>query len=200
MNSKKKLIAAFSLSLCLLYVACYSQSREQNVTRFDANVAAENRTEKDTNLPAQEIAASPTPAKINKKKSNVQTATDLKSWIGKYPYNKDDKKFQNFFAVPQIKQKLMKVLGAEKYAEYAAPKTKSLQEPIKLEDGYLLVESHINSPDFSTVTHVLFAFQIERENTTHVYVVKDGKLNFFSDTQDNLPEEIEKKITVYADQ
>lgn len=202
MNSKKRALVFSSLSLCLLlYVACYSQFRQESVVRSETNASANNAIFQNENFDARNAATSPTPAKTNRKNPNGQTATpDLRSWIGKYPLNKDDKKFQNFFAVPQVKQRLSKVLGADKYAEFAAPKTKSVQEPIKLEDGYLVIESHINSADFSAVTHVLFALQIEKGSSTHVYVVKDGKLNFFSDTQETLPEEIEKKITVYAEQ
>ena len=198
----------FPILIIIFAVGCYgTQSAAIDVAPESSNRQT-NKEISPTPLPKEEV--SPTPP-IEKKQDNL-TASDLqvlKKWVGKYPIGENRKK-ENFFEVPEVKPALLSILGKKGYQDFLDGF--ELVEPIEsfkqtdtiggkqVDFDYLIIKgayvgksiSNENAPE-----HTLFVIEINHKEF-YILTTKGDKLMERGNVDEFvLPEEIEKKITIY---
>lgn len=192
-------------------VGCYdTKSDEMSVQPTMVN---ESRAKTDISPSPSEKEVSPTPPP--EKKPDVRDNSNLKSlknWVGKYPIGENKQK-ENFFALPEVKPTLVKILGAKDYQtfldgfELVEPiefvKTKDTIGGKQVNFEYLILQgSYVGKSILNdkAAEHTLFVIELNNKEF-YILTVKDDKLTETGNVNEFvLPEEIEKKITSYLPQ
>ena len=144
---------------------------------------------------------------VNKKKvdkkiiSKEKTDSDLKhlrKWIGKYPINPKDTKFNNFFSLKEVKIVLLGVLGQNGFEKLL--KHFHGYDLIYEKSGFLVMLGTTDKNDNQDVNYALVAIKVET-GETHIYFSDNKKLSNFSNVSENkkLPIEIKEDILIQTD-
>lgn len=122
----------------------------------------------------------------------------LREWVGKYPINPTDKKYANFFELPEVKKNLIQILKEDGFQNLL--KHFNGTNLIKEKDGFLVMLGTTAKNDEQDVDYGLVALNPET-GETHVLFSDANKLTAFSNASDdgNLTANIKKEILVYAD-
>lgn len=184
--------------LCFLIVAfalfsgCYEKV---SVTKAENNPPASQSAPENTTNEIKDF--SPTPEKV-KIETQTKKLEHLRKWIGKYPINPDDKKFRNFFALPEVKNILVKTLPKRGYQNllnhfYGV-------DLIEEKEGFLVMLGTTKRKTSGEVDYALVALKPET-GETHVVFVDNGKMTGYGNTsgEDGLPLSIEEKISGFVE-
>ena len=131
----------------------------------------------------------------------VSPKTDLKrlrEWIGKYPINPKDRKYENFFQLPEVRDILVKILTEKGFQNLLTHFNGT--ELIKEKDGFLVMLGTTEKNANQDVNYGLVALNPETKET-HVFFSDDKKLTSFSNTKSegNLTAKIRQEILIYTD-
>lgn len=194
-----KIINCFCVSIIavVFFSGCYEKS---SVTKAETNPTvpiASTKTAREIEIPA------PTPEKTKTASQTANTPQtknlkDLKTWVGKYPINKDDKKYLNFFLLPQVKNILTKLLPKKGFQNllnhfYGV-------DLIEEKEGFLVMLGTTKRKSSGNVDYALVALKPDT-GETHVVFVDNGKMTGYGNTdgESDLPLSIEEKISGFVD-
>lgn len=187
------------------FVAC--NGTQTAAPAVDSEPIKVNKAEKES-PPTQAFSPNPSANKADKS-STVNEIDDLKSWIGKYPIGENRQK-DNFFELPQVKPTLLKMLGKKGYQDFldgfelvepieSFQKTETIGKK-KVDFDYLILKGNYAGKSVSNKNapeHTLFVIELNFKEF-YILSVKDDKLTERGNVDEFiLPEEIEKKITIY---
>lgn len=131
--------------------------------------------------------------------ANAQPASQkglgkLKAWAGKAPRNPSSARFRDFFALPEIKRLLTKILPDEDIKAFVAENFHTAGR-IELIEGYLVVMGR-NKPDASAARHTQLAINL-RSGLANIWHVEGEKMWGSGTIEGELPAAIEDKIMKY---
>lgn len=138
------------------------------------------------------------PAQTDKKAAAANDLKHLKKWIGKYPVNPQDKEFQNFFQVPEVRKILLEILKEDGFRKLLAHFAGN--DLIKEKDGFLVMLGTTAKNAAQDVDYALLALNPDT-GETHVFFADNKKLSSFSNTKDggNVTAAIKQEILIYTD-
>ncbi|MGI8556239.1 MAG: hypothetical protein ACR2LT_07780 [Pyrinomonadaceae bacterium] len=141
-------------------------------------------------------------AQISQKKSRANTShqqnlQNLKTWVGKYPFDKKSKRYANFFNEPQVRFLLTDLLGNRKKYQQFVSEFRNLT-PIEFIEGFLVIQGTEPMPPAGqgVEKHILVAIKL-KDKETHIVFVKNDKHWGLATTSEDLPDDISKKIDIY---
>lgn len=120
----------------------------------------------------------------------------LKAWAGKLPRNPKSRKFRDFFALPEIKRPLQKMLGAKDFNTLVNEDFRN-PEPIELIGNYLVIMG-TNKTGNTGLRHTQLAVGL-KNGFINIWHVEGKKIWGTSNSSAQLPEEIEDKIMKYRE-
>lgn len=138
-----------------------------------------------------------------KSNKNSQIATldqhdlnELKIWVGKYPIDENGKRYSNFFMVPKVKFLITDLMGISKFQSLVSEFRNFAR--IELVEGYAVIQGTGPMPPIGegVEKHILVAIKL-KNGETHVISVQGDKNCEFSTTSEDLPDAIDKKISIY---
>lgn len=131
------------------------------------------------------------------KSAESKDLTFLKKWVGKYPVNKGNKVYGNFFAVPQVKNILSGILGKDGFKNLLEHFEGS--DLIEEKKGFLKVFGTTARDANQNVGYGLIAIKLTT-GETHIFFADDEKLSAFGNTKGDgtLPIEIKESILIYT--
>lgn len=125
----------------------------------------------------------------------------LKTWANEYPLDYTTKPKTNFFALPEIRQRLLKLLGTQNFKRLM--KDFGMVSPINLIDGYLILEGVTsNRTQENEVENAIVAVNINDKHGTIMVIFSGignrfGQVEYFctnGKTCSGLPNEVRLKI------
>lgn len=136
---------------------------------------------------------------VNKQVNSSKDLSFLKEWIGKYPINKNSKKFANFFEIPQVKNLLTEILGKDGYLNLI--KHLAASTLIKEKKGFLEILGTSARKENMDVDYGMIAINL-KTGGTHVFLVDNEKLSGFNNVSGNgnLPLAVKADILPYTGQ
>lgn len=137
--------------------------------------------------PAQQTAA---------KKNADKSLNHLKTWAGKLPRNPKSKKFRDFFALPEIKRQLQKMLDTKDFNVLINDDFRD-SEPIEIVGDYLVIMG-TNKAGNAPLRHTQIAIGL-KNGFINIWHVEGKKIWGTSNSSAQLPEEIEDKIMKYRE-
>lgn len=184
--------------LCFLIVAfaLFSGGCEKvSVTKAETNPPASEPAPENTTSEAKTFSPIPTATKTPPQRKKLD---HLKKWVGKYPINPDDKKYLNFFKLPEVKSVLVKFLPKNGFQNllnhfYGV-------DLIEEKEGFLVMLGTSKRKSSGEVDYALVALA-PQTGESHVIFVDDGKMTGYGNTtgEADLPPAIEEKISIYAE-
>jgi hypothetical protein len=134
----------------------------------------------------------------------TRTLNHLKPWIGKYPYDPKgthNRKaaYRNFFALPEIKSRIVRVLKSAGYQKLVKDFGYSFT-PVELVEGFLVMVSagpgDTRFLEASQIERVMVAINLKGDQT-HIMRVKGNKYWGNSNTEQELPLSVEERLGRY---
>jgi hypothetical protein len=115
----------------------------------------------------------------------------LKTWVGKYPTDSDTKPVRRFFALPEVRDPLQKLLDQKDLQRLT--KEYSVETPIELIDNYLVI--HVCKPHDCDGENATLAINMDN-GAIHVGIWdgKDKKWHSSSGSDKDLPKKIQESI------
>lgn len=128
----------------------------------------------------------------------------LKKWANEYPLDYTTKPKTNFFALPEIRQPLLKLLGTQNFRRLM--KDFGMVTPVNLIDGYLILEGVTsNRTPENEVENTIVAVNLNDKAGTIMVIFSGigerfGQVEYFctnGKTCNGLPNEVRSKIKTW---